>query len=101
MGSTIPFWFDAFQQCVRRTLLHADWFSRAPCRRRIDLAFGCFRARRERTIFKGAPRRSADLRPLLDVCRSFVACTLQFGLSVLTLCLTGVNRYDNFTWDVL
>src|SRR6266436_697837 len=97
MGSTVPFWFDAFQQCVWWTLLHVDWLSRAPCCRRIDLAFDSFRTRRERAIFKRASRRTANLRHVLDVCGGLVAGALRSGLSPLTLCLTGVNRYDNFS----
>src|SRR5512132_3332604 len=101
MGSTVPFWFDAFQQCVWWTLLHADWLSRAPCCRRIDLAFDSLCTRRERAIFERASRRLADLRPLLDVCRGFMARTLQLGLSPLMFYLTGIDPYDNFAEDVL
>src|ERR1700756_1302690 len=84
MGSTVSFRFDAFQQRVWRTLLHADWLSRAPCCRRIDLAFDSFRTRRERAIFERAPCRTANLCDVLDVCGGLVAGALRSRLSPLT-----------------
>ena len=83
MGSTVPFWFTVSSSVYGGLFYTLIGFHGLHVVGALIWLLVVFVRAKTGTVFERAPRRTANLRHVLDVCRGFVAGTLRSGLSLL------------------